>query len=737
MNRHNWIYALAGLALAAFPAFGQLPAGAEQASRLMQEQSEQVQERLRQSGLTPGQLRQRLRSMGLDPSMLDPFLAAEVDPGTTVSADVLRTLDLLGVPEVMPGAADQTLRALGRRDSMIASGARSRVFGLDVFRGRTTQFQPSLTGPVPDTYRVGPGDMMVLVLTGDVELAHPLQVTREGFVVIPQVGQLYVNNLTMAALRQLFRARLERSYSGIPRGTTLFDLTLARLRTIQVFVLGDVVQPGAYQLSSAATVLNGLYAAGGPTEQGNLRDVRVERRGNAAGSMDLYDYLLKGSTARDVPLEHGDIVFVPVQGPRVAVEGGVTRPAVYELRPGETLADLVSMAGGFRPDAELRRIAVHRILSISDRSPAPAPRVVVDVPLRPGARDRNGDGGGAGTRDTLSPMIPRLTLESGDSVVVDTIVPANISLHLTITGTVTKPGTYPWRAGITLRDLVLLARGPLPGADLREAEIARLPADRSTGALAKAFRVPLDSTYLLERDSLGRYLGAAGVSFPAGGAAPEVVLEPYDQVTVFRQPGFELQRTVIITGEVPFPGHYALGRKDERLSDLVQRAGGPLPTAYLAGARFVRSLDSAGRVNAKLERALRDPAGNDDLVLQPADSLHIPEFIPIVRVTGAVNSPTSVRYEAGRGLDYYVANSGGYAGLADKKRVSVRYADGSARVRRSLLFLKSYPEPLPGSTIVVPSKPAEQGVDWAVVMGGLAQVMSAVTTMILVVERLR
>jgi hypothetical protein len=290
---------------------------------------------------------------------------------------------------------------------------------------------------------------------------------------------------------------------------------------------------------------------------------------------------------------------------------------------------------------------------------------------------------------------------------------------------------------MTLRDLVLLARGPQIGADLREAEIARLPADRSQGALATTFRVPLDSTYLFERDSLGRYLGPAGVPFPAAGTAPDVPLEPFDHLTIFRQPQFELQRTVAITGEVAFPGPYALEQRDERLSNLIRRAGGLLGTAHVAGGRFYRDLDTAGRVNVSLESALGSPGGPEDLVLQPGDSLHVPEYVPFVRVTGAVNSPVSVRYERGRDFDYYVANAGGFAHDADQGRTSVRYADGTARTRSKFLFFSSYPTPGPGSTIVVPQKPeGRDGVNFAVLFGGIAQVLSAVTTVILVIQRL-
>lgn len=705
---------------------------------LLRQRPELVQEQLRQSGMTATEIRSALRQAGYPAGLLDSFLGETVPPGTAVTAETLDALRILGMEPVIP----EGLEAVPLQTGVMFGDSLppSRVFGLDIFRGRTTQFQPVLSGPVPESYRVGPGDVLVLVLTGDVELVHQLAVNREGFVVIPQVGQLFVNTLQMSELRGLLRQRLARSYSGITRGTTSFDVTLARLRTIQVYVVGEVTQPGAYQLASVATVLNALYAAGGLTERGNLRTIRVERQGETAAVFDLYDYLLEGGTASDIVLEQGDRIFVPIRGTRVAVAGAVERPAIYELHGGEQLADLLGMAGGFRPDARVERLTVYRILPPGERRPGPAPRAALDVSL------------GTPADDAGIVSIPPFPLVAGDSVAVDSVLPPERSLHVTIGGMVNQPGRFAWSPDMTLHELVLLARGPRVGADLREAEIARLPADRGQGTLAQAFRVPLDSTYLLERDSLGRYMGAAGVAFPAPGTAPRVVLEPFDHVTIFQQPEFELQRTVTVTGQVAFPGPYALERKDERLSSLMRRAGGPLGTAYVEGARFYRQPEDdqrinadlgiqrpeeAKRVNVELSAVLEEQGGREDLVLQPGDSLHVPEYSPIVQVLGAVVSPVSVQYKEGRGFDYYIANAGGFAHNADKGRVSVRYADGTARVRSRFLFFTSYPTPGPGSTIVVPTEPEGQpGTPWPVIFGGIAQVLSAVTTILLVVQRL-
>jgi protein involved in polysaccharide export with SLBB domain len=327
-------------------------------------------------------------------------------------------------------------------------------------------------------------------------------------------------------------------------------------------------------------------------------------------------------------------------------------------------------------------------------------------------------------------------LEDGDVVQVDSLAGAADEYTVAITGMVQQPGTYPWRPGMTLRQLVVLARGPKIGADLREAEIAKLPADRSHGQLATTLRVPLDSTYLFERDSSGSYVGPPGVVFPARGTATEIPLEPYDNVLIFRQPNFELQRSVTITGEVAYPGTYALRAKDDRLADLVQRAGGLTPRAYPEGIRFVREIDNRGRINIDLPKALRDHASRDNIILQPGDSVRIPEYQPSVRVSGAVNSPGSVLYRRGAGLDYYLSAAGGFNRVADKGAVSVRFANGEVRTKSRFLFVSTSPSPGPGSEVVVPAKdPNEPRTDKVALFGAIAQILASTVAIIVVATR--
>src|SRR5437867_2395379 len=364
-----------GLAAAQQPS----PAQVQQALQQQPGLADMVRSRISQSGLTPDQIRARLAASGYPGTLLDPYLSATVPSGLVPGSQELAALQALGLPAIANPALPY--------DTGLVRSARtqpSEVFGVDVFQRTTTQFLPLLAGPVPADYKLGPGDNLVLILTGDVELTYSLPVTREGFVLIPQVGQVHVANLTLDQLRDVLYTRLGRVYSGVRRGanaTTRFDVTVANVRANQVYVVGEVSQPGAYQISSLGTVFTALYAAGGVTERGKLRGVEVQRSGKKVATLDLYDYLLRGDTRADVRLETGDVVFVPIHESRVRVTGAVLRPAVYGRKAGEPLADLITASGGFRPDAALERVKILRILPASERSTQSTARQAINVPL--------------------------------------------------------------------------------------------------------------------------------------------------------------------------------------------------------------------------------------------------------------------------------------------------------------------------------------------------------------------
>jgi protein involved in polysaccharide export with SLBB domain len=428
------------------PAAGQT-ATADQVLDLIQRDPERVREIILSSGLSMEEIRTRVSAAGYPMAALDQFLMGG-GSNTVLDPNAIGALSALGVTLSTPDGVQMVPLQTGLTPRLPPpERVGFPIFGLDVFTRASTQFQPLLYAPPPDSYRLGPGDQLVVVLTGEVELVHDLEVTREGFVVIPNVGQISLSNLTLGDARALLRTRFARAYSGIDGGATSLSVSVARLRTNQIYVTGEVTQPSAYQLSSVATVMNALYAAGGLTELANFRSIRIQHRNGVVDSLDLYPYLLSGDTSGDIILEQGDVVFVPLRGRRVQIHGAVVRPAFYELAQSDDLLEVLRAAGGFAPEAFRERLTVHRVLRPSDRGPGLANRQAIDLPLRPTVDDM-------GVRHLGGVVIPPIGLQDGDSIVVDSVPNLAYGYYVTIEGRVITPGRFPWHDGMTIRELM-------------------------------------------------------------------------------------------------------------------------------------------------------------------------------------------------------------------------------------------------------------------------------------------
>lgn len=435
------------------------------------------------------------------------------------------------------------------------------IFGLDLFRNESSLFDANVGGPVDANYRLGPGDRLVLILTGDVEQSYNLQVTREGFVLVPQVGQLYVANLTLAQLEDLLYSRLGRVYSGVRRGggTTRFSVSVAQLRSNQIFVVGDVLRPGSYRVSSAGTALTALYSAGGPSEAGSLRRVEVRRGGQTVSTLDVYDYLLRGDASRDVRLQNGDVVFVGPRLARVRALGEVLRPATYELDRGETLADLLRSAGGFTAVAAPRQITIERVLPPAERVAGGRDRVVLTV----------------NASDLAS--VPALRLVNGDVVRVSRIA-ERVRNRVAVRGNVWNPGQIGFRPGLTLSEALRDAGGLKPDTYLGRVLVSRLRPDSSRQQLRAILR---DTT---------------------GAVYEDLVLQDEDEVLVFSTSTFRPDRYVAIGGAVQRGGRFQY-REGMTLRDLVLLAGGLREGALLSEAEVARLPET--RVNGVTARTFR------------------------------------------------------------------------------------------------------------------------------------
>jgi polysaccharide biosynthesis/export protein len=533
----------------------QLPAGVTEQA---------VVERLRESGLTREQARSRLQQMGRDPALADRFYDAMERDDTLVerpaSRDVLEAFQGIGVVlrPAPPLQGADTLVALD--DTIPGLGELTErglpIFGRDLFRLSTSQFQPVTTGPVDPGYRLGPGDQLIAVLTGDVELAHTLEVNREGLVVIPDVGQVYVAGLTLRELEDRLYERLGRVYSGVGRGagaSTQLGLSMGALRSNQVFLVGEVERPGAYQVSSVATVFNALYQARGPNENGSFRRIEVRRAGRTVRTVDVYDYLLRGDSRDDIRLEQGDIVFVPVVGRQVAIEGAIRRAAWFELREGESLRELLAFAGGMQPGASIGRLQIDRIVPPEQRRPG-VDRVIVDVDVRDALR-----GGYA--------------LQDHDQVFVFHVAEERRN-RLAITGGVRRPGLMEWRPGMTLWDAIDRAEGLHEFAYTARAHVYRFNPEDGTRNLLQA---------PLFRD--------------AGGTQQHLLLADRDSVVVFSRSELRNPESVRIAGFVKQPGVYTLA-PGMSVRDLILAADGFAPGADETEAELARRTD----INQRTDR---------------------------------------------------------------------------------------------------------------------------------------
>ncbi|MFL5382978.1 MAG: SLBB domain-containing protein [Longimicrobiaceae bacterium] len=808
--------------LAAVAACALCGVGAARAQETGMPTEAQVVERLRASGLTREQVRTRLQQMGRDPALADRYFdlidrgtAAPDRPAGSGVLDALRGIGvLLRDSARAPARADTVVPLQPLPDS--ATPGELPIFGRSLFRIATSQFQAVGTGPVDPGYRLGPGDQLVAVLTGDVELSYTLDVNREGMIVIPDVGQVYVAGLTLRDLEDRLYERLGTVYSGVGRGpgaTTRFTLSMGQLRTNQVFLVGEVERPGAYQVSSVSTVFNALYQARGPNDNGSFRRIEVRRGGATIRTVDVYDYLLRGDSRDDIRLEQGDVIFVPLAGVQVGIRGAVRRSAVFELKEGEGLRDLLSYAGGLQAEASLARVQIDRVLPPEQRRPG-VERTLVDVDVRAllaggaaprlfdrdvvsvftvaaerrnrvvvvgqvrrpgmyewqpgqtlwGVIDRSeglaedaytarahvyrydpADGSRSLLRIPLYAATPGvrqdIQLADRDSIVVFSRAQLRNPQMVSIAGFVKRTGTYSLAEGMTARDLVLAAGGFLTGADQTVAELARLPdPSRRGNVTSQVSYIPLG-----DRAGGAQAVRPAGDGSSSAGRAAErgagewvpgpgeVQLQDGDVLFIRRAPGFEAHRFVSVGGEVLTPGDYALGSRQERLLDVVRRAGGTTPEAYLPGLRVSR----AGQlVGTDYERAVSRPRSRYNILLEPGDSVFVPTYDATVLVTGAVNFSSRVLYDPRLTLFDYVNRSGGFAPRADRGRVSVQYPGGERYAVRNRLLFSTAPGVRPGSTIFVPTQPEGEKTDWGEIVTRAVSIITTAVTLWIAIDRL-
>jgi protein involved in polysaccharide export with SLBB domain len=623
-----------------------------------------------------------------------------------------------------------------------------RIFGFSLFTTENLTFEPNTNIPTPKNYRLGPGDDLIIDIWGASQASYRQKITPEGSILIPGVGPLYLSGMTIEEGTGKITKELSSIYAGLRYGNSFIKVSLGSVRSIKVNLVGEIALPGTYTLSSLATVFNALYAANGPSINGSLRDVKVIRNNKTVAELDLYDFLLKGEQKDDIRLEDGDVVFISPYQQRVDITGQVKRPGLFDMKTGESLKELIYFAGGFTSQAYAQRIKIFRKTGTQRKVlDIPAAQqdtfllkngdeMVIDAILdkfenrveirgavyRPGVfaldsagtlrkliRKADGLKGDAFTtriniirlRDNMTTEVIPVDLAAilqGDQdipLLKDDVV--NISpisdLHegywLQIDGEVRKPGQFPFMENITMSDLILMAGGFKEPASLAQIEIARRvkndTATRSVNQIVKVFSFPISQDLKLT-DSASRF-----------------VLKPFDVVSVRRSPGFGTPSMVRIDGEVLFPGSYSIITRQDRISDLIGRAGSITQKAWLKGTRLTRA-DSKS-IPVDLAKILKNPGSKDDLFLVGGDVFIIPIEIQTVKVTGEVMYPNTLPFQKGKGLRAYLNRSGGFSPDALKTHVYVINANGSVNATKpGFLFIHNFPKIEPGATIVVPKK---------------------------------
>ena len=664
-----------------------------------------------------------------------------------------------------------------------------QTYGANVFQNTAIYDIAELSTP-PLDYPIGVGDHIIVALWGGGEYQEDYIVARDGAIFPNSLGKITVQGLTFENARSLIYARFK---SVVPASTNI-QITLGQPRTISVNVGGEVENPGPVTVSAFSNAYNIIGLAGGISEFGNLRDIQVKRNGKIIETIDVYKYLASGEMGNRIYLQNNDFVFVNNEVIKVFATGQFKRPMYYQLKKDEGIKALIKYSGGLTSDAFASGIKVIRsenenqvihdvnataIIKLKDQDyplldgdiikanlikSGIINKIELKGPVKyPGLYElRNNDrlfdvinrAGGItkdtylsrayifrGAGDSTNIKSDRLEINLSDFQNNNESSSNNIALFpndiiqlfsnsefgeqqfVDIYGEVRKEGHVRKYGGMTLQDLIYLSGGLKQSAEYGRLEISSIvdidSAKRglkSTRNLVKSYAIQSN----LELDT----------------AASKILLKPYDQIFVRKNPTFELQENIQILGLVKYAGYYPRLNKYEKLSSYIERAGGILENANVGGAILYRKkvdlfrekilykpkLDSAGKVikdstlinleepvSIDLYKALKYRDSKNDIILQENDVVFVPEINPFITIKGVVQSPLKITFDDEHtDLSYYIDKAGGYGIRPWRKRVYVTYANGKSRRTRNFLFIHNYPRVEEGSTITVPQKPANQ-----------------------------
>lgn len=631
---------------------------------------------------------------------------------------------------------------------------KSDIYGSEIFNSTTLSFEPNANMATPANYILGAGDELQIVVYGIQEFASSAQVSKEGRITLPVVGQIFVNGLTFEAARIQIKKACGKIYSSLNSGQSSLSVSLSKIRTIKITIIG-AKKSGNYSVSSLSTVFNALHIAGGPEANGSYRNIELLRNNKVIRKIDIYKFLVKGDQSDNLNLLENDVIRIPVYENRVKIEGNVKRPGIFEMLPNETFSDLMNYCGGFDEAAYRKNI---KLIQNSDRG-----LKVLDL-----------------TEDKYNSYIIR----TGDVFKVSQLL-NKLENKLAIKGSVNRPDDYEFVEGMTILDLINKADGLTNDAYRNRALLIRVKEDLTN----EITNVDLNTVFngsnnfvLRKNDELiisslfdfknqqtlnifgyvkneGEYPFIENITLydliiQSGGftnGASKVVevsrtiikdekildqkesstiisleidtllmdqsknvkLAPYDIVSIRKKPVFELQQSVSIIGEALYPGAYTISKKDETFLDILTRAGGLKSNANTNAIYILRKVDlnSTEKKESNIKKipidylnVIKNPTKTRNIVIKPGDQIVINKLDNTVKVFGNVYLNSEIPYVGGKNLKYYLSSVGGLNENSDKKRIYIVKANGLAKATKTFLGFRKYPKVEAGCEIFVPQK---------------------------------
>jgi protein involved in polysaccharide export with SLBB domain len=722
-------------------------------------------------------------------------------PATKI-ADFKRRVNSLGAIDAVENKAIEANsklaaanEAFGIKDGQVVkkNTASVSLFGYDFFSNSKVSFTPSINIAVPKNYQIGPGDEIMIDLWGASEITYKATVNNSGSIKINGIGFIFINGFTLEDASKKIISKLKTKHAGITAADSSYNkintnVTVSKIRTVQINIIGEVKVPGTYALNSLSTVLNALYVAGGPTKLGTFRDVQLVRANKVVATLDIYDYMLSGTQEGNLKLQDQDVLLVSPYKNLVSVEGAVKRIGIYELKEGQTLADLIQYFGGFTPVAYTNLLVVERLNGARKEVREVALEEAGDFLMQAGDKlvvqeildtyenriSIAGEVYRPGSFELFDKMSLKALIEKAEGITPEAFLSRGLLVRtfddthkeniafsvseilngsstivlqakdqvlilnkeelreertIRIAGAVNRPSTFDFVDKLQIEDLIAMSGGLKEGADSKNVNVSRVLNDGSFTTLSKVYSVSSDENLAINND------------------AP-FYIEPFDIINVRYTKGYESQKTVSISGEVKYTGSYTLINKNERISDLIERAGGFTDFAYVKGAALIRKTrnqyaidilknmdnnqgDQANsdalkemeasatefKVGIDLESILENKGSDIDMFLREGDEFIIPSKRQTVKVSGMVVKPSLIQFKEGQRLKDYVRKSGGFAETAKKAKIYVSYANGDIRTAKNFLFFKWYPKLGPGATIFVPAKPVNEKMSTAEIMG--------------------